>query len=145
MLSADQQQGYRHCPPCPRDRGGFALPRDRGETLVSLLLVITLIGIISVPLAKLLTSTLELNYESTLALQRNAVASSAVSLVVEGPAPDPCDAVALQADISARITVPAGFTLSLSADCSDSLTALYQVTVVDPEGVSLTLPGVRTL
>ena len=120
-------------------------PRDKGETLITLLVVIMVLGIIAAPLTGLLVTMLRTNALNQQTAERQAAAGIVVSLAERLPV-DPCDAAALEAAVEAQYgTDHPDYEISLSVDCSSAVTAIVGATVTDAGGKSTELEGFRPL
>lgn len=119
------------------DRARRNAGRDRGATLVELLVVIVLLGIVVVPVTALLTTTLRLSVTVQRQSVRVATATSALSVAQRVPVVDACDDVELQAAVASIIAPIDGYTFTVTSACTVPGVAVLEIVAVDPgEGVT---------
>lgn len=120
-----------------------AVRSDRGFGLIEVLICMTLVGVLLVPVTQLLVVTMRTTAAAERAAVRLGVASSVSSIASRAVLVDECDSSEYSGAVAARgITIPAGWTMVVEADCSAVPTVLL-VSIEDSAGGLTELLGVR--
>lgn len=108
---------------------GTPVVRDRGETLVMVLVAVIVMGIIMVPLSAFLVTMLRVTAELDRDTGRLALATSTASVLERIDVSDPCSEPELRAGIEERISYGPGWEFVLDVECADPV--LVNLTVHD--------------
>lgn len=121
-----------------------ATGRDRGSTLLEVLVVIVVLGIIAVPLSGFVVTLLRTVDQAQRTAERVALVTTAASIAGRVDVVDVCDSVELGQAVADRVTVDAGWSLSITSDCASTPgLAVITVDVVDDHGRHVALSTAR--
>ncbi len=105
---------------------------DRGFMLIEVVVTIALLGLLAVPLANLLITTMRTTDAAERRLERVGLAQVAAGVASRATVSDECDGDAYLAAISARAAL-GGSQVAISPDCS-AMPVVLTITVIDSHG-----------